>query len=73
MSTYTLAQVQADIATTRTAINDILNNGQSSSMNGRTLTMADLGELRRHLAYLEQLEQTKTRGGIRSRRVVPKR
>lgn len=73
MSTYTLAQVQADIATARTAINAIMDDGQSVSMNGRTYSAANLGELRAHLSWLLQLEQSLTRGGIRSRRAVLKR
>ena len=70
MPTYTLAMVQADIATTRTAINDILTKGSSQSMRGRTLTRADLGQLRAHLQYLTDEEARLDRGGSRSRRAV---
>lgn len=73
-TTYTLAQVQADIATTRSAISEILSNGQSRSIKGRTLTSADLGQLREHLSWLTDEESRLTarasRTGIRTTKAV---
>lgn len=69
--TYTLAQVQEDIATTRTAINNIMTNGQAVGDNGQILTRANLDELREHLSWLIAQETRLSRGGIRSRRGVP--
>lgn len=65
--TYTLAQVQADITKTRTAITAILENGQHVAHDGRIMTRANLKELRDHLEWLQAQEKQKSAGGIQLR------
>lgn len=61
--TYTLAQVQADIATTRAMINRIMTDGQAAQMDGSMLTLANLSDLRAHLKWLLEEEQRLIREG----------
>lgn len=49
----TLAELQQDLITYRTARDAILNSGQSYSAFGRMFQRGDLAEINRQIAYLE--------------------
>ena len=73
MAGITLAQAEAKLTAYLTAENDILTRGQSAAIKGRNLTRASLAEVREGVTYWQGMVQNLTRGGIRGRRVVPKR
>ena len=60
-------------ANAETALNDVLTNGQHTAHGGRVYTAADLDELKELIDWAEAKEASQSRGGIRGRRVVPKR
>jgi len=61
------------LAKVETAIDGILERGQSYTINGRTYTRANLAELRRFRKELEvEVEKAAQGGGIRVRYGVPR-
>lgn len=60
------------LAEVDTAIEAILQKGQSYTINGRTFTRANLGELRRFRQELRAQDATDSSGGIRVRYGVPR-
>lgn len=49
-----IAELKADIVTTRDAINRIVSGGQAYSAEGRAMTRGDLATLREHLKELRR-------------------
>lgn len=62
------AQIAADA---KTAIRDILTKGVSYSAEGRSMTRADLGQLRELATYAEQMAKRDAAGGIPVRAGTP--
>lgn len=70
MAGITLAQAEAKLQTWLDA-EDKVAAGQSYSINGRSLTRADLGEIRNTIDYWEKKVQRLSRGGMRVTYAVP--
>lgn len=71
MAGITLAQAEAQLALYLAAESDILERGQSYAIRGRSLTRADLGEIREGVSYWQgMVERLDRSGGIQRRRIV---
>ena len=70
MAGITLTQATAKLALWMTA-EDKVAAGQSYSIAGRTLTRANLKEIRETIDYWDRKVQRMTRGGIRVRSGAP--
>lgn len=70
MAGITLAQAEAKLATWLDA-EDKVATGQSYSIQGRSLTRANLKEIRETIDYWDSKVQRLTRGGIRVRGMTP--
>ena len=66
-----LAQAKIELEQVNNAITSILNGAQSYRIGTRSLTRADLAELRKWKKELEDLISALSGGGSRFRRVVP--
>ena len=71
MSGITLAQAQAKLTAYMDAEDKILS-GQSVSMNGRSLTRADLSSVQDGIDAWNRRVERLTRGGLRTYNAVPK-
>lgn len=63
MAGITLAQAEEKLATYMAAEDAIMNRGQSYSINGRSLSRADLGEIREGIDYWQSKVQTLSASG----------
>lgn len=70
MAGITLAQAEAQLAAWLAA-DTVVATGQSVSMAGRTLTLANAKEIRDNITYWDKQVQRLSRGGIRVTGGVP--
>jgi hypothetical protein len=71
MAGITLAQAESKLATWLDAEDKVATN-QSYSIAGRSLTRADLSEIRETITYWDNKVQNLMRGGIKIGNLVPK-
>jgi hypothetical protein len=71
MSGITLAEAEATLDAYRTAELKVLT-GQSYSIGGRSLTRANLKDIREGITYWQQQVGNLARGGIRASHAVPR-
>lgn len=64
-STFLALTAAAELALYETALQDILTNGQSVSVNGRSMTRANLAEVRKRISELQAQVRGAARGPIR--------
>ncbi len=70
MAGITLAQAEAQLSSYLTAETAVLNN-QSYTIEGRSMTRADLGEIRQGIKFWDTEVKRLSRGGLRVRGVTP--
>lgn len=70
MAGITLAQAEAKLSTWMDA-EDKVASGQSYSIAGRSLTRADLADIRATIDYWDKKVQRLSRGGVRVTQVTP--
>jgi hypothetical protein len=62
MAIYTLPEITAEIALWKSALSAISTTGQAYQIGGRSLTRADLAEIRQHLEWLDARQTELTNG-----------
>lgn len=72
MAGITLAQAEAKLTLWMDA-EDRVASGQSYTINGRSLTRANLKEIRETITYWNSMVQRLTRGGVRVGGITPVR
>ena len=70
MAGITLAQAETRLAEYMAAEEAVLERGQSYSIHGRSLTRAELAEIREGISYWQTMVDRLGRSGIRRRRIV---
>jgi len=70
MAGITLAQAEAKLATWMAA-DDTVANGQSYSIDGRTLTRANSAEIQSNLVFWDKQCKRLSRGGMRVKGATP--